>query len=59
MSKINIYFRYADQVSIGDEVLVRRNDELIPGNVTNISSFMMQGNSYIKTNYLINKLNIT
>ena len=48
MSKINIYFRYADQVSIGDEVLVRRNDELIPGNVTNISSFMMQGINHFK-----------
>ena len=44
MSKIDIYFRYADQVSIGDEVLFSRNDELIPGNVTHISSFMMQGN---------------
>ena len=36
-------FRYADQVSLDDEVLVNKNDEFIPTRVINVSSLMMQG----------------
>ena len=35
-------FRYADQVSIADEVLVE-GEELTPAKVTNVSSLFMQG----------------
>ena len=38
-----ILFRYADQVLIGDELLVQGNNEMTPAKVINISSFMMQG----------------
>ena len=51
---MNICFRYAHQVSIGDEVLVRQNYELIPGNVTNVSHLIIQGK-----NYLVMKLILT
>ena len=37
-------YRYADQVSVDDEVMVLRNDELMTARVMNVSSFMMQGN---------------
>ena len=35
--------RYADKVSIGDDVLVQRNGTLIPDKVIGLSSFKMQG----------------
>ena len=35
--------RYAEQVSVGDEVLVQGNHQLIPRMVTNISTLFMQG----------------
>ena len=35
--------RYADQVSNGNEVLVQRNDYLIPTTVINVSTSKMQG----------------
>ena len=38
-----IFFRYADQVAVGDEVLVLENDDLTPTKVINVSSFNMQG----------------
>ena len=38
-----IRFRYVGKVSIGDEVLVKENAELIPTKVVNVSSAMMQG----------------
>ena len=38
------FLRYADCVSIGDEVLaIQENKELTPAKVKNISSFNMQG----------------
>ena len=37
-------FRYADQVAIGDEVLVQENDGLTPSKVINVTSSTMQGN---------------
>ena len=36
-------FRYADKVSIGDDVLVQRNGTLIPDQVIGLPSFKMQG----------------
>ena len=44
----NISLRYADQLSIGDEVLVERNCELAPEKVINITSYPMQGRPYFK-----------
>ena len=38
-----IYFRYSDQLEINDKVLVQRHDDLIPVEVINISSVIMQG----------------
>ena len=38
--------RYVDQLSIGEEVLVEENNELIAMKVINISSIIMQGNCY-------------
>ena len=35
--------RYADSVSIGDEVLVPENDQIVPVKIYNISNFLMQG----------------
>ena len=43
-----ISFRYADQVSVGDEVLLQVNDELTPVKVTHVSNIILQGN-YLKT----------
>ena len=40
----NISFRFADQLSIGDEVLVQRNYLLTPGKVINVSNIDMPGN---------------
>ena len=49
---INIVcFRYANNISLGDEVLVDKNDQLIPAKVDNISILFMQGNA-IHANYL-------
>ena len=42
--QIFISLRYADQLSIGDEVLVQRNDKLMPVQVIKISNFTTQGN---------------
>ena len=36
--------RFADQVSADDEVLIGRNDKLIPVKVITVSSLIMQGN---------------
>ena len=36
-------FRYADQVSIGDEVLVETINQLIPSKVIDVSNFIMKG----------------
>ena len=38
-----ISFRYADLVTVGDEVLIQENFQLNPSKVVNISSFLMQG----------------
>ena len=36
-------FRHADQVSIGDEVLVEENDDMMPAKVVNVSTLVLQG----------------
>ena len=40
------YFRFADQVSIGHEVLVQRNNNLVPEKVIDVDSLMIQGSYY-------------
>ena len=37
------HFSYADEVSVGDEVLVYEKNRLVPGKVQNISTFLMKG----------------
>ena len=39
-------YRYADEVLIGDEVLVQQNYELTPVKVTNVSEITLQGNNF-------------
>ena len=41
-------FRYADQISVDDEVLAHKNDDLIPAKIINITSFTMQGDNFFK-----------
>ena len=36
--------RYADQVFVGNDVLIERNDEVIPVKVIDVSSLLLQGN---------------
>ena len=40
-----ISFRYTDEVSVGDAVLVPENDELILAKVIRVASALMQGAS--------------
>ena len=46
-------FRYADKVSIGDDVLVQRNGTLIPDKVIGLSNFKMQGKYSTCNNFVI------
>ena len=43
ISHQQILLRYADQLGIGDEVLVPRNDKLTSVNVISVSDLTMQG----------------
>ena len=43
---MNIQFRYANQITVGDEVLVPQYHELKTAKVIKISSFIMEGNKY-------------
>ena len=45
-------YRYADHVSVGDEVMVLRNDKLMPAKVMDVSSLSAQGN-YSSTNLFV------
>ena len=49
-----ISHRYAAQVAIGDEVLSQgnRSNKLTPEKVTNVSSFMMQGDNLFVLNHI-------
>ena len=40
---IQLIFRYANQISVGNEVLVKVNDKLIPTKVIKIASMKVQG----------------
>ena len=50
--------RFADQVSISDELLVQENNELVPAKVINISSLIMKGEHwfYLFLKFLSNSL---
>ena len=39
----NLFFRFADLVSICDELLVQQNYKLVPAKVTNVSSIITEG----------------
>ena len=45
MKTLNLlcFYRYADQVSVGDEVLVQEKDKFTPTKVFEISTFHKQG----------------
>ena len=45
-------FRFADKVSIGNEILVEGNDHLTPAKVMNIRSFTMEGNPQLTLIFL-------
>ena len=40
---VQFSFRYADQITIDDEVLIPENNEVTPTKVISVSSFAMQG----------------
>ena len=40
-------FRYADQVSVTDEILVEGNNKVNPEKVTNVSTLILEGNSNV------------
>ena len=42
------FFRNADQLTIGDELLVQGNNELVPTKVISVSNLIMQGNYVIR-----------
>ena len=44
MKHIILFFRYADQVSIGYEVLVEENDQLTSAGVIDVVTITVQGN---------------
>ena len=45
------YCRYADQVLVGDEILVQNNNELIPDKVIKESNFVMEGKNLFQIIY--------
>ena len=45
INQVTIFgFRYADQVSVGDEVLAQGNEEFTSEKILNVSTFPLQGN---------------
>ena len=52
-----VSFRYANKVSIVDEVLIQRNGEMTTTKVTNITKTVMQGKYYCYSSYLQSILN--
>ena len=58
-TKIIFCFRYADQVSIGDEILTPGNANLSPATVVNLSSSKMQGDFvYYLLNFILFNLSL-
>ena len=43
----NSNFSYADLVSVGDEVLVQGNKDILPTRVINVSNIMLQGDHWL------------
>ena len=43
INKNILFIRYADHVTIGDEILVKENEILIPSTVVQIASMQLQG----------------
>ena len=39
-------YRYADQLSMDDDILVQINDNFVPAKITNVSGLKLQGNDY-------------
>ena len=46
MTDITLIHRYADHVSVSDDVLVIRNGQLTPAKVINVTLLKMQGDHY-------------
>ena len=42
-----MFFRYAEDITIGDDLLVQINSKLIPKKVIQVSSFTMQGDNVV------------
>ena len=42
----NSNFSYADLVSVGDEVLVQGNSDILPTRVINVSNIMFEGDQW-------------
>ena len=49
-------FRYADQVSVGDEVAFPKDDEFLPTKLVNVSSFTMPGICHLKFVFIFGNL---
>ena len=46
-----VSFRYANKVSLGDEVLIHRNGEMTTTKVINITKTLMQGKYYCYSSF--------
>ena len=44
---INFHYRYADEIILGDQVLIRENDQVKAAQVKEISNFEMQGSQFV------------
>ena len=51
-------FRYADQVSVGDEVIILQNDKIIPAKVIHVSNLVLQGINFAIIPSLIYQLHL-
>ena len=43
---LQMCFRYADQITVGDELLVHGNGHIMQARVINVSSSVMQGGNH-------------
>ena len=43
LNHLSFSYSYAGQVSVGDEILVQKDDNILPAKVINVSSIIMQG----------------
>ena len=48
-----IYFRYANHVSVGDEVLIDENNKIIPTTVFSVSTNIMEGEHFNSESFVI------